>query len=391
LQGIQGPIGPVGPQGPQGAQGAQGIQGPIGPTGLTGAQGPAGPIGNTGPEGPMGPAGPQGPAGAQGPAGPAGQNNVNWQGSWSALVTYGVNDAVLFQGSSWRSLQASNTNNSPDLSPTFWTTLAASAGAGGTLTAGNTLSSAASGVTTYSFNSSGTSSSATVRSTGVRGLAGGGISGTLPNNSTVPTEVGAASNFTIGALGGATGAGNVGVLGQVGSGGAIGVWGHNSSTQNSNWNVGVIGTSAGTSADATGVYGQGNVGVRGRSSGSTGFGVRGENTNTGGGVGVYASTAAGSGRSIFALGSVFIENRSAQGSPTSGSDGLIVWSNSGASGFNSSGALFQPSDRNSKKDFTAIDSREVLAKLVSMPVTRWHYKNDDSTWYMGPMAQDFYA
>jgi hypothetical protein len=94
---------------------------------------------------------------------------------------------------------------------------------------------------------------------------------------------------------------------------------------------------------------------------------------------------------LFAVGSVFIENRSANGSATSGSDGLIVWSNSGASGFNSSGALFQPSDRNSKKDFTPVDGREVLEKVAAMPVSTWHYKNDDKTLYMGPMAQDFYA
>jgi hypothetical protein len=51
--------------------------------------------------------------------------------------------------------------------------------------------------------------------------------------------------------------------------------------------------------------------------------------------------------------------------------------------------LFTPSDRNSKKDFTALDDRDVLEKLLAMSVTRWHYKNDDKAWYMGPMAQDF--
>jgi hypothetical protein len=70
---------------------------------------------------------------------------------------------------------------------------------------------------------------------------------------------------------------------------------------------------------------------------------------------------------------------------------LIVWSNSGASGFNSSGAIFQPSDRNAKKDFTPVNGRDVLEKVAAMPVTTWHYKNDDKTLYMGPMAQDFYG
>lgn len=60
---------------------------------------------------------------------------------------------------------------------------------------------------------------------------------------------------------------------------------------------------------------------------------------------------------------------------------------------NSSGALSiqEPSDRNAKTGFTPVDGREVLRKVVGMPVTRWHYKNDLSTWYMGPVAQDFHA
>jgi hypothetical protein len=88
---------------------------------------------------------------------------------------------------------------------------------------------------------------------------------------------------------------------------------------------------------------------------------------------------------------VTIDNTSFKSSPTSSTDGLIVWSNSGASGFNSSGAIFQPSDRNAKKDFTPVNGRDVLEKVAAMPVTTWHYKNDDKTLYMGPMAQDFYG
>ena len=184
---------------------------------------------------------------------------------------------------------------------------------------------------------------------------------------------------------------------------------------------GVYGTTASSSASTAGVYGiatSGGYGVYGTSESSTGSGVfgtvsastgsynavygsvpstgsssasgvKGENLNTSGGVGVSAYTAASAGRSILATGSVMIENRSANGSATSAADGLIVWSNSGASGFNASGALFTPSDRNVKNTFTAIDEGEVLEKLALLPVTKWHYRNDDKTWYMGPMAQDF--
>lgn len=189
-----------------------------------------------------------------------------------------------------------------------------------------------------------------------------------------------------------SGAGGAGVFGTNTTATGIGVFGINAGSSpavqgtNMGTGFGVFGEASGASGPTYGVFG--NIPADGS---STGVGVRGQNLNTSGGIGVQAYTAAASGRSIFATGSVFIENRSAQGSATSGTDGLIVWSNSGASGFNSSGALFTPSDRNSKMDFTTIDSRAILEKVVAIPVTTWHYKNDTQTWYMGPTAQDFHS
>ncbi|MFM7808066.1 MAG: tail fiber domain-containing protein, partial [Planctomycetota bacterium] len=238
-----------------------------------------------------------------------------------------------------------------------------------------------------------------------------------------------------GVFGSASAGGNSGVLGSVDTGTGVGVQGRNtnnsatastsigvkgtaantSATANTNasrgvsgeftgtsgFGYGVYGTSASSNASTAGVFGtvtsttaNAYAGVHGQipSTGSSAaYGVKGENLNTSGGVGVYAYTAASSGRSILATGSVMIENRSANGSATSAADGLIVWSNSGASGFNASGALFTPSDRNVKNTFTAVDEGEVLEKLANLPVTKWHYRNDDKTWYMGPMAQDFQA
>ncbi len=49
------------------------------------------------------------------------------------------------------------------------------------------------------------------------------------------------------------------------------------------------------------------------------------------------------------------------------------------------------SDSNAKTDFVPINKREVLAKVVALPVTAWHYKHDSSRKYFGPMAQDFHA
>jgi hypothetical protein len=47
------------------------------------------------------------------------------------------------------------------------------------------------------------------------------------------------------------------------------------------------------------------------------------------------------------------------------------------------------SDRATKTNFAAIDKREVLAKLASLPVSSWSYKHDPARRYIGPTAQDF--
>jgi trimeric autotransporter adhesin len=50
------------------------------------------------------------------------------------------------------------------------------------------------------------------------------------------------------------------------------------------------------------------------------------------------------------------------------------------------------SDRNAKENFAALDGETVLAKVISLPVTEWNYKDDPADKkHIGPMAQDFYA
>ena len=125
-----GPTGPTGATGPQGPTGTTGPIGPSGPTGAAGATGPEGPQGVQGPIGPTGAQGlqgfpgPQGETGPSGPAGPSGPQGLTWQGAWDSGTTYALNDAVLYNGSSYVSLQAGNLANPPDLSPTFWSLLA---------------------------------------------------------------------------------------------------------------------------------------------------------------------------------------------------------------------------------------------------------------------------
>jgi len=65
--------------------------------------------------------------------------------------------------------------------------------------------------------------------------------------------------------------------------------------------------------------------------------------------------------------------------------GATFGANVNAPSFNGS------SDRNAKQDFAEVNGREVLAKVVAMPIQMWNYKQDAATRHIGPMAQDFHA
>jgi hypothetical protein len=66
-------------------------------------------------------------AGATGATGPQG---LIWQGVWNKSATYALSAAVSYNGSTYISLVANNTNNEPDNAPAAWS-LVASAGATG--------------------------------------------------------------------------------------------------------------------------------------------------------------------------------------------------------------------------------------------------------------------
>ncbi len=56
------------------------------------------------------------------------------------------------------------------------------------------------------------------------------------------------------------------------------------------------------------------------------------------------------------------------------------------------GVWTNASDRNAKENFRRVDRRELLRKLVDLPVTEWRYKGEEkSVRHVGPMAQDFRA
>ena len=48
------------------------------------------------------------------------------------------------------------------------------------------------------------------------------------------------------------------------------------------------------------------------------------------------------------------------------------------------------SDRDAKEHFAPVESREVLAKVAALPISRWSYKESDGSTHLGPVAQDFH-
>ena len=49
------------------------------------------------------------------------------------------------------------------------------------------------------------------------------------------------------------------------------------------------------------------------------------------------------------------------------------------------------SDRALKENFAPVDGREVLKKVIALPIQSWNYTNDASSRHIGPIAQDFHA
>ena len=74
--------------------------------------------------------------------------------------------------------------------------------------------------------------------------------------------------------------------------------------------------------------------------------------------------------------------------------GVQFWTSAagGVATASGSGQWTQASDRNLKDAIQPVDPRDVLKKVVALPVNTWHYKAQDPQYrHMGPMAQDFYA
>ena len=64
----------------------------------------------------------------------------------------------------------------------------------------------------------------------------------------------------------------------------------------------------------------------------------------------------------------------------------------GVSVSSGSGSWSSLSDRNVKANFAQVDRRQLLARVLALPISTWNYKTQaESIRHIGPMAQDFYA
>ena len=93
--------------------GVAGFTGPAGATGATGQQGPAG----------FGVQGITGFTGSTGATGATGSAGLVYQGAYDSTMNYGPGDVVVWNGSSFVSLIASNHGNTPGLVPGTWGSL----------------------------------------------------------------------------------------------------------------------------------------------------------------------------------------------------------------------------------------------------------------------------
>jgi len=60
-------------------------------------------------------------------------------------------------------------------------------------------------------------------------------------------------------------------------------------------------------------------------------------------------------------------------------------------GLRVNGTFVSASDRSLKENFTAVNPRDILAKVAAMPLSEWNYRADPAARHLGPMAQDFRA
>ena len=91
---------------------------------------------------------------------------------------------------------------------------------------------------------------------------------------------------------------------------------------------------------------------------------------------------------VRANGGIWFGQATSDITPTIGAGVFISTSTGGY--LSTGGSWTNSSDRNLKENFTPVDGREVLARLMQVPISSWNYKSQDpAIRHIGPMAQDF--
>ena len=437
--GPAGPVGPAGPLGPAGVAGPAGPAGPTGPRGSTGATGATGPAGGPGAQGPVGPSGTPGPAGPQGPAGSADAwSRVGNAGTFPGVNFLGTTDnfALDLRVNNTRALRVEPNSTSPNLiggqpgnAVTAGVAGATIAGGGdpadgsdantapdtnrvtdnfGTVSGGaNNQAGDAAGTTTdrkYATVGGGQSNTASGGSATISGGASNTAGGGLSFIGGGTTNMGSGALSTIGGGQSNTASGNTATIAggytnqatnsyaSIGGGAtntasdAYSTVGGGRNNTASGFDATVIGGAfnVASGTDATVGGGQGNV-AAGNESFVAGFGAKNSNASHKG-VFLFADTSGGGDFNSVAANEFAV--RAAGGFRFRTNTGATTGCNLPAG----SGVFSCTSDRNQKRDFSAIDRREVLAKLAAMPISTWSYKTEEGhVRHMGPTAQDFHA
>jgi hypothetical protein len=104
--------------------------------------------------------------------------------------------------------------------------------------------------------------------------------------------------------------------------------------------------------------------------------------NNGGPFIIYKDTSVSQRWSAGTLGSSFIINEQANAG--------VEFTLTNTGNLTIAGVLTQGSSRALKTGFTALDPRDVLARVSALPVSLWSYKTESAVRHVGPMAEDFH-
>jgi trimeric autotransporter adhesin len=384
-----------------------------------GPPGPQGPVGATGPQGPQGPVGATGPQGPQGPQGLPGSSD-GWSRTGNAGTTAGANfigttdnQALELKVNNGRALRLEpNSSGAPNVIGGSIGNFVTAGIVGGTVGGGGAIN----------FTVNEVSASYTNRVTANFGTVGGGAGNISSGDNS--TTGGGYQNVSSAA--GATVAGGYrnrapGVEATVGGGrgntangkaATVGGGASNFANEEATVGGGAVNEASGRYATVGGGLGNiasGTTATVGGGSGNSAFGLL---ATVPGGAGNIAggdySFAAGRNANTMQDGSFVWGDSAPSVIRAEGANQFVARARGGVAfvmaidgagnpsvglGIPAGGNAWQAfSDRNAKENFTPVDPRAVLEKVVEMPITEWNLKSQDpSIRHMGAMAQDFKA